>query len=402
VTNFNESLKLLMSCINALNRPIGDIGLCSGVTASNPMLSIQGPLAGSDLSLYWCQNDCPNSYIDLLYRQPDTTFALNSANLVIVQDYVASLFTSYQQTNIITDSVNSVGYSTFQNTLLNLCLNTTAPGICDQALTDLCTPLGFTGVSKSPILSNFCGCYVTDPRYIPYNVPIPCLPLCHRTSTIQKANPATLQNFICQSNICVIDDATINLINSDTTITFQQLCPGCGATVPNSANPSICECIISGVNVTSTMQNAGLGTQFSQLCGSTGSLCLQDVNGTLTPIDCTKANPNAAGPPALPITSYVPVFWTIIVIVVFIFLILAIFTFKKSKPSVIVKDKGNVKSINTAPKFTQIASLPKLTGLSELNNNNYYGYTKEAIENLKKPHYSNGIFQPKSSLNFIY
>lgn len=272
-------------------------------------------LYGRDLFSFWARNDCPGAYSAYLNSGKNGTLGYNPARLDPLQRDIVNLFAVYSVTNTITDQTDDPQYNSFQEKLLDLCLDPRLPGVCDKYLGYTC-PGSREEVMTSRIWSNFCGCYVPpDPSYVEANImqseeweqarcypteeQLPaeegkmsrsCDPLCHRASTVQKSCANTGSFLTCNQNICAIDEVSVNLARAEIGggVTFANICPGC-----NAGNG--CICIISGVDVTDTLSSIGVGTQFKQLCGPK-SVCLQlDSEGTILSSDCDKINPG--GPP---------------------------------------------------------------------------------------------------------
>lgn len=255
---------------------------------------------GEQLFNVWNLIDCPNTFSSILNTVNTDMVGYNPQRLPVLQDAVVELFNSYNTTNSITNNKNSAAYNPFQEKLLDLCIDPTLPGICSKYLEGYCGSFTREQVIANPTLINFCGCYTPpDENYMKYTLangaclvgdpdcksgctagspdcfPQPaCDPLCHRAMTSQKANPAN-GNFInCPQNICVIDNVVINTVNTQTPggVNFFNMCGGCNET-------SGCLCIISGVSVSQTGGNIGIGSNINQVC-SGSSICMElDENG---------------------------------------------------------------------------------------------------------------------------
>lgn len=295
--------------------------------------------SGSNLTTTWQLNDCPSILAGVLNKLPDSTIGYNYTNLPRAQDDVQQLFCQYLSTNILTDSTTDPQYNPFQNTLLSLCNDPRLPGVCDKALSSrVCTGVTRSQATTGRVYADFCGCYVPpDPNYVSATGNTACDPLCHRVSTVQRSNPLTGQLTTCSNNICVIDNVSITVNQSDVAngVNFDQVCGGCNE--PNHP----CECIISGVDVTTTMSTVGLGSQYSQLCGP-NSQCLQiNDDNTVTQIDCAAANPNNA---TISSGSSSHIWYYFIGVIAFICLLflLAFFAYWQSK-----KERDKIQPYNT-------------------------------------------------------
>src|SRR3990167_1471808 len=387
------------NCVPPKIRPLGDENTCSGRNSQ---------VQGANLFSYYCDNNCPGTFASILNTLPNGTLGFNQANLPIVQQDITNLFNTYLKTNIITSSIGATGYSSFKNTLLSLCLDDSIPGGCDQFLggTGHGTSCnrdpngGFcAGFTRDELIGNeavlnFCGCYASpDPNYSSI-VPRVCDPICHRATTVQLTDLSSGDFCECQSNLCIIDDVTVQLYKSNVGgITFQQVCPACpavsgptsyaiGCTASSSgtyicgntggfvcgctgspvvcsctgptgsgcnclgtsctcmgatSDIPLCECIIAGVSVESVMSDVGIGSQFTQICGA-NSICVQIPPGatagsTGTVVNCSTVNPNTSS--ITTFSSAVPIYIIIIVVIIFLFIILLMLA-TKSKDKVLV------------------------------------------------------------------
>lgn len=272
-------------------------------------------LSGAKLFNYWEINNCPVAYAQVINTGANGTLQYNPANQLAVQDDVTHLFDTYLSTNQITDNVTSSSYNSFQNTLLDLCIDPTLPGVCNNFLTGFCANRTRSSVQDSPILIDFCGCYVPpDPEYLKYTLGTPpcligatgcmgctggetgcagqpsCDPLCHRALTSQKAYQPTGDFITCSQNICVIDNVTINATGAQIAggINFNTVCFGCGGA---EGGPG-CLCVVSGVNVSGTFASVGLGTNYNQFCGGNSVCLVTDSEGNVVSSGgCTGINP---------------------------------------------------------------------------------------------------------------
>jgi hypothetical protein len=303
---------------------------------------------GNALVDYWNNNDC----FDVYSRVINTTESTDPVGIVLeynkngqqeVQNCVVELFDTYLETKQITDSVLSPEFSSFQDTLLTLCITDTLPGVCEKFLNGYCSKVTRTQAANSPALTNFCGCYVPpDPVYLKYTTPPPsgqpaCDPLCHRAQTSQKADIDTGTIIKCNQNICVLDNIVIQGNNNNIPggINFNSLCAGCGSPQPpintaESGTPSKngqpasayqsnenCLCIVSGINVADTLGNVGIGDNLNQFCGSNSVCITTDEQGNvLSEGQCTGQD-NIT----VPKFSDAPSIWLVILIIIIVVII---------------------------------------------------------------------------------
>lgn len=256
---------------------------CSGLDEScnNP-----GTIFGTKLFNYWNTHDCPGSYSNFLFTGPNGVLQENDNNIPILQGYTNDLFTAYNKTNTITNDTNSPDYDVFQDQLLNMCLDTRLPGVCDTYLNNYCSQYSREDIENNFTLSNFCGCYV--PSDIPGTTPVPaaCDGLCNRGMSVKK------EGAVCGNSFCIISDVNVNLLNetSNGGVTFANVCSDCDQ----------CTCIVSGTNVSATLSNIGVGSQFYDLCGQDSVCFTQDANGNLVETSCTDVDPSVQVPYRFP------------------------------------------------------------------------------------------------------
>lgn len=326
--------------------------------------------SGTQLFNYWRDYNCPAAYAEAINTSPTGSLAYNPIQQLAMQEKVTELFNTYLTTNTITDDVTSTSFSTFQNTLLNLCINPTLPGICGLFLGGTTGMSGYCGkfsrdqTINSPILIDFCGCYVPpDPKYLQFTLGSPgcqigtgctagctagntgctglpaCDPLCHRSMTSQKAYQPTGTFITCPQNICVIDNVTINATESQVAggINFNTVCSGCGG----GSGGNGCLCIVSGVNISATASQIGVGTNFNEFCGGSSVCIVQDSAGNIISENgCTGINPTNIG---IPTYSYLPnlgiLFIVILVVLLILFIAIAArFSTQKVNRPIILED----------------------------------------------------------------
>lgn len=255
---------------------------------------------GQELIDTWEVLDCPAAFNIVLNTDSNGNANYNPESLPGLGVYVTKLFNSYNNQYTITDDKSNPRYNPFQDTLLDLCLNPTLPGLCQSYLTSECSKYTREQALNSPVLTNFCGCYVPpDPVYIKYTLgnaacnngdpgcatctegqpgctgQRSCDPICHRALTSQRANPQTGNFITCPQNICAIDNTVIQTANSNVPggINFFNVCGECNTTAG-------CLCVIAGVNYSDTSANLGIGTNINQLCGSSSVCVTLNEDGT--------------------------------------------------------------------------------------------------------------------------
>lgn len=179
--------------------------------------------------------------------------------------------------------------SSFQNNISGFCKNN--PEACAPALTKLCENYTVLELSTQPNISKLCGCYLPPIQYARsqnlFGLPRQCQPICNTGDAVRYINPQTYQQEICTNSTCIIDNITINLLNSTAgNINLTQFCSSCGISTP-------CSCRISDVNI-SVVDAALKNITLDQKCGSS--------------VDCYAADPNNPNGPAIKVncTTGVP------------------------------------------------------------------------------------------------
>lgn len=162
----------------------------------------------------------------------------------VAQLMMQAVFSKFTETYDLGAPSSSSSHSTFEDTMFNdLCCSHV--GLCDIALEDQCSSVSLQQLNGNQLLSQWCGCHLTQNYYddysVNYDIPKECTPMCSKYGVLGSMSlTGGLQ--LCDDNVCIIDDITLNLINvSASTLQFNQLCSGC-----TDAN---CSCIISNNDV---------------------------------------------------------------------------------------------------------------------------------------------------------
>lgn len=161
--------------------------------------------------------------------------AINSEGFVWSKNLINKVFRKYTDEGgsflggINTDGLNRD--SSFYNTMWKICNQ--VPGLCTDILNDMCNGYTATEIATNPFLTPWCSCYLPDAEYQKYEafgITRECSPLCNRTGVIPAVS-ATGQSNICQQTVCVLDDTSVDLINTTFEggeINFNQICGSCG------------------------------------------------------------------------------------------------------------------------------------------------------------------------------
>lgn len=188
-------------------------------------------------------------------------------------------------------------YNAFQEFLYNyVCCP--YPALCQSALQGACSTQTAQRIQYNPNIAKWCGCHLPSSEYqeysVKYNLQPQCTPMCNRVNVIKQSGP-NLDPVLCTTNSCIIDDVTVNLINSQVGggINFDQICGQC-----NGCNPGencTCSCIIDSTEV--DILNSQIGGNVVpalQQCGQRN--CVQrnaGLNGPeYVPISCSEIGTN--------------------------------------------------------------------------------------------------------------
>lgn len=175
----------------------------------------------------------------------------------------------------------TVEYNSFQELIYSdICCP--YPFLCQSALKNSCASVDPQRLSLDPSARSFCGCFLPDENYEQYvdnfQINKECTPLCNRQDTI----PLTTGDgtpLSCTQNVCLIDNLTINAINSTISggINIGNFCGGCqNSTGGDSIS---CECIISNNTIDTVNAQIFGGINVSEQCGSTRCMVVNPVPG---------------------------------------------------------------------------------------------------------------------------
>jgi hypothetical protein len=205
---------------------------------------------------------------------------INSSGYFWGQELISQTMKRYTEQGFVLGTLPGFqGFNPFQDFLYsNVCCP--YPGLCQNGLEVVCSQYNSQRISLNPSVAQWCGCHLPDLEYeaysVNYNIPPECTPMCNRFGTIPivgvNADPV-----ICRQSICVMDNVTVNLVNSQIGggVDFNQICGNC----PSGQ----CSCIVND---------------------STIDVVNSTINGNLVPINigcggsgvCTQLNPGKTGP----------------------------------------------------------------------------------------------------------
>lgn len=221
------------------------------------------------------------------YNLPPREYYLDDLNCS--KKFLIDLLDRYNEVGYeIASLPDQKSYNNFQNELFdNICCS--YPVVCQDIVREFCNNKNFEQLKRNPFLNQWCGCHLNSETYNKYtNVGINrfCTPFCHNKRTLpvtdSKARP-----FTCQQNVCLIDDNTISLINSqssDLNINFTQICGNC-----SSGEGASCQCYLNDNNI--EIINSEI---------SKSNINLKEICGSFT---CQIDNPDKSGkgPDKIPI-----------------------------------------------------------------------------------------------------
>ena len=163
------------------------------------------------------------------------------------------------------------------NIIKNVCQTT--PGLCTNALSAYCVNVTSETLVRNPNLLPWCGCYMSPENYDKYTnlygISRECTPTCNMAGAIPLASNDGNSYKTCTQNRCIIDDISINIINSTVGnesggINFSQMCNSCSV----GGNSGTCNCTITGGNFDIINSKTG-NLSVSQQCSS-DSICYKE------------------------------------------------------------------------------------------------------------------------------
>lgn len=215
---------------------------------------------------------------------------------------------------------NNPKYAATVSDLLGFC---NSMGTCDTQLANMCSKYSRDDVSNAykkylelvavnpndpnaVLYKNIyqsCGCHLPSSQYTEWNnlgvdqVNVACDPICMLPNVIPQYNNGVKAS--CNQNLCVLDNITIDIVNSQTgNIDFNTVCGNCNAggngNSSNSSSSSSCRCIFSNINIFQSGSSVGT-INFAQNCGSCS---MPDPNnpGSFINIDCKSGMPSGDTP----------------------------------------------------------------------------------------------------------
>ena len=227
---------------------------------------------------------------------------VSSTGFAWVENLLSQAYTKYASQGFILGAApGSPGFSQWQNEIFPICDQ--VPGVCSALLTSAASGVTADRLFDNPTSASLFGCYLSPEIYQTYiddyQISKPCTPYCNRSGVIPAVGPDGVTPIYCTNNICLIDDVTINLINSSVSgnLAFDQVCGGCGSSSPGVT--SSCSCIIQGDSITAVNSQINGNISLNQSCtGSVIQCVTTDTNGNKIQTPCpstgTPTSPYAA------------------------------------------------------------------------------------------------------------
>lgn len=214
------------------------------------------------------------------------TYKPTSEGLSLAQDLTANMISKYySQGGSLTGSESSESDDRLNETIYEICSN--SPGLCSQFLYKLCNPVSTESLTRDPLLTKWCGCYMPPEQYQKYTnyygISRECTPTCNMSGVVPLPSDDYSGTKRCKQSFCVIDDVSVTIAQSTVnSVNFNQLCGSCNDT-------NICDCVVTGANITTVDSQIG-NISVSQSC-SAQSQCyaeVKNVDGSITrvPVDC--------------------------------------------------------------------------------------------------------------------
>jgi hypothetical protein len=257
---------------------------------------------------------------------PPAPVPLSVSGLENNQNLMAAVFARYQQNGFVIGSIpGTQGYSVFQNFLFDTICSQN-PEVCASALQVICSQYTADRLTFNPELSFFCGCYLPNAEYDTYaelySINKECTPMCNRNNVIPLVDGAG-NVLSCQQGVCLIDNITINLIDSQVGngVSFGNFCNSCTPT-------SQCNCTISGTTIDVVNTTIGGSVVLNNGCSQT--LCIENTPNGPASVPCSQSGTN----PTKNVNDQLASdylfqsktwFWIIMMIIVIFFVLIFIF-----------------------------------------------------------------------------
>ena len=184
--------------------------------------------------------------------------------------------------------------------------NTFIKSYCAKLLDDIENKNIF--VSRNPRLMEWCGCFADVNEFIvgkDDDFPPECSPICINSTAVKIVNDFGHVKQ-CNSAICIISDISIKTVDTPNGfINFKQICTACSTPSDDPGRPQVCKCIIDS-SVLALIGKVAAGDEgnekgmdspvvFDQFCPGGICLLVNEIEGTVLPIECNQFNIAASG-----------------------------------------------------------------------------------------------------------
>lgn len=214
-------------------------------------------------------NECYNGYIGMMETNdlnllplPEISNARRAQLLLqkATQNYVAG------GGNLAAPEGTPNSSGAYNTMIKSLCSQ--FPGICQEFLTEFCVNVTKNDMIKNPTLVEVCGCYLpaslTSEYTDTFQINPECTPYCNLPGTIPiPVSVNASAGRVCQQSVCIINDVTLNFIDSqvsDQGVDIGNFCGSCNTGTGKGA----CSCILSDVtfvSINSKISNLNLTQQ---------------------------------------------------------------------------------------------------------------------------------------------
>jgi hypothetical protein len=204
-------------------------------------------------------------------------------------------------------------------------------------------------VGQNKFLLSYCGCFAPVPEFFHSNIKgfsqtpgdSPCDPLCYNNQTFKLYDVSVSGNTIegggvikeCNAQICVIDNNSINSLNSNGRINFNQSCKGC--LEKNTGCLCFLDVSTQGLVNKITSGEKGMSSQadYQQNCPG-NSVCFKYNDGEIQEVECNKENTPSTGSlfeefknglTQVTNPKYIPDFFWFFVMIIFLLLFMLIY-----------------------------------------------------------------------------
>ena len=204
-------------------------------------------------------------------------------------------------------------------------------------------------ISQNPTLLSYCGCFAPLPEFFRSKIrgftssgDAPCDPLCYNNQVFKLYDFTVTKNGTiegggvikeCNDQVCVIDNNSINSLNSNGNINFNQTCKGC--LEKNSGCLCFLDVSTKGLANKISSGNDGMVSQprYRQNCPG-NSVCFKYNDGEIQEVPCNKDNTPGTGSlfdafkdglTKVTNPKYIPDFFWFFVMIIFFFLFMLIY-----------------------------------------------------------------------------